>query len=166
MKCDKCNKKATVHDVLIKDGKPADIHLCIDHALEAGYPLSPEAEVQALTGKAKVVAQFSASMTRREKPQKCAACGLTFAAFRKSGTLGCPACYDAFMPALGLLIERAHGGAKAHVGRRPVGSDQSEQRTALRAGLLKELQSAITAEQYERAAKIRDQLHALEVHPS
>lgn len=162
MKCDRCDKKATVHDVLIKEGKPIDIHLCTDHAIEAGYSVIPEVSLQVITGKAKGASAQLPLGAHREKPMKCAACGLTFAAFRKTGRLGCSACYDAFMPTLGAVIERAQAGATSHIGRRPTGSDEVQRRQDLRMRLLKEIEKAIAAEQYERAAQIRDEIHKLD----
>ncbi len=161
MKCDKCNKQAVVHEVTIKNGVTNELHLCGEHAIEAGF--SPPVE--------KPVVQLLASMMTtaaaegghpREKPTKCPACGLTMGVFKKTGALGCPACYDAFMPTLGQIIERAQAGASAHVGRRPGGSDDIRRVQALRAKLTRDLEAAVIAEQYERAAALRDEMAALD----
>jgi protein-arginine kinase activator protein McsA len=44
----------------------------------------------------------------------------------------------------------------------PRGSDDSQRVQAVRASLMRDLEAAITAEQYERAASIRDQLTSLD----
>jgi protein-arginine kinase activator protein McsA len=66
------------------------------------------------------------------------------------------------MPMLGDIIERAQAGATAHTGMHPRGSDDSQRVQAVRASLMRDLEAAITAEQYERAASIRDQLTSLD----
>jgi protein-arginine kinase activator protein McsA len=92
---------------------------------------------------------------------RCPGCGLPFADFRQTGLLGCPACYDAFMPQIGAVIERAQAGAVHHVGRSPQRLEGMADRVALRKRLMQELETAIAAEQYERAARLRDQLQGL-----
>lgn len=108
----------------------------------------------------------------------CTGCGMTYDEFRKIGRLGCARCYDAFGPPLRRLLKRIHG-ADTHSGRGPRPavptttettqdnpvtvpselSDVDQQNVdALRAAL----QEAVDAEQYERAADLRDQITRLE----
>ena len=49
----------------------------------------------------------------------CPKCGITFREFRTQGQLGCRHDYEVFAEHLGPLIERAHGGATRHTGKRP-----------------------------------------------
>jgi protein-arginine kinase activator protein McsA len=65
------------------------------------------------------------------------------------------------MPQLGAVIERAQGGAVHHVGRVPPRMEGMADRAAMRTRLLQELDAAVAAEQYERAARLRDQLQNL-----
>ncbi len=160
MKCDLCNKQAVVHELTVKDGVTTEMHLCSEHAVEAGFSLPKEKPVAQLL--ASYLAASAEPPQPREKPQKCAACGLTFGAFKKTGALGCPACYDSFMPTLGQIIERAQAGASAHVGKRPGGSDDLRRVQALRAKLMHDLEAAVVAEQYERAASLRDEIASLD----
>jgi protein-arginine kinase activator protein McsA len=116
-----------------------------------------------------VLAQFAGQIpavqvSARREPiaaARCPGCGLPFADFRQTGLLGCPACYDAFMPQIGAMIERAQAGAVHHVGRSPQRLEGMADRVALRKRLMQELETAIAAEQYERAARLRDQLQGL-----
>ncbi len=159
MKCDLCNKQAVVHEVTIKQGTSKEVHLCAEHAAEVGFQLPTETPMAKILGAVAATVEAGPS---RERTARCAACGLTFAGFRKAGALGCPACYDAFMPMLGEVIERSQAGATAHTGVRPRGSDDAQRQQAIRGALMRDLEAAITAEQYERAATIRDQLTALD----
>jgi protein arginine kinase activator len=159
MKCDHCNSPAVVHELLIRNGKTAEVHLCAEHALAAGLAVpaaQPVAEVLLHIAKS---TEGDAARTRARA--SCTGCGVTFAEFRKSGTLGCPACYDSFQPMLGQVIERAQAGGTAHVGRAPKAAAELELRRARREKLMRELESAVTAEQYERAAHLRDELAAI-----
>ena len=161
MKCDKCDKPAAVHEVTIKNGVKREIHLCAEHAAELGLVHS-KAEVpinQMLT-------QFVISQSSGSAPKQaagatdvaCPTCGMTFSQFRRSGTLGCGDCYDALEKVLGPLVERAHEGATHHVGKTPCRAGGSLDRQLELRRLVGELDRAIAAEQYERAAQIRDRL--------
>ncbi|MGE3108741.1 MAG: UvrB/UvrC motif-containing protein [Phycisphaerales bacterium] len=116
----------------------------------------------------------------------CAACGLELAQFRSTGLLGCPECYHAFESVLGPLIERAHEGATHHTGKVPRALDkggrpaagesayadlgrEERARAARRAerekraaALRAQLADAVAAEQYERAARLRDEVAGVE----
>jgi protein arginine kinase activator len=159
MKCDHCDSPAVVHELLIRNGKTAEVHLCAEHALAAGLAVpatQPVAEVLLHIAKS---TQGDSARTRARA--SCTGCGVSFAEFRKTGTLGCPACYDSFQPMLGQVIERAQAGGVAHVGRAPKAAAELELRRARREKLVRELESAVTAEQYERAAGLRDELAAI-----
>lgn len=161
MNCDHCDKPAVVHEIVIKGGDSKEVHLCSDHAIAAGYPLPVEQPLADIFPKLGSVAKVEAAKSK-ERSAKCAACGLTFTIFRKSATLGCPACYDAFMPMIEKVIESAQDGATHHLGRTPVGGAEIERVQNLRVKMMRDLEAAIAAEQYERAAKLRDELKALD----
>ena len=159
MKCDHCENPAVVHELLIRNGATREVHLCAEHALAAGLAVpaaQPVAEVLLHIAKSK---QGDAARTRALA--SCTGCGVSFTEFRKTGTLGCPACYDSFQPMLGQVIERAQAGGTAHVGRAPKAAAEVELRRVRREKLMRELETAVTAEQYERAARLRDELAAI-----
>ncbi|MBX3355330.1 MAG: UvrB/UvrC motif-containing protein [Phycisphaeraceae bacterium] len=157
-KCDHCDKPAVVHEVVIRNGKTSEVHLCAEHAQAHGFEIPP---LPVTTLLSKIVEQHG-EVRRGKGTGTCPGCGLTVLEFRQSGILGCPSCYDAFQPDLGTLIARAQAGATHHVGRAPSGSPGRVERGLQRARLLQELQAAVAAEQYERAARLRDRLHALD----
>lgn len=118
----------------------------------------------------------------------CPTCGQTQQQFRQTGLLGCPHCYAAFEAQLGALMARAHDGGTHHVGKRParlgkgpmpmravqppaapVAGGSAKARPGTAAGLSARIQAmrqqladAVAAEQYERAASLRDELKRLE----
>ena len=159
MKCDHCEQPAVVHEVLIRNGKTTEVHLCAEHALAAGLAVpaaQPVAEVLLHIAKSK-----QEEAARARALASCTGCGVSFTEFRKTGTLGCSACYDSFQPMLGQVIERAQAGGTAHVGRAPKAVAEVETRRVRREKLLRDLETAVSAEQYERAARLRDELAAI-----
>lgn len=154
MKCDHCDKPAVVHEVVIKNGAKSEVHLCQAHAASAGYVPEPQ-PINQLLGSFTPASRKSASVPA------CGGCGMTLAQFRQHGNLGCEACYQAFEAMLEPLIERAHAGGTHHLGRKPRGSKERLDLRELRMKLVRELDEAVAAEQYERAAKLRDRLHGL-----
>jgi len=157
-KCDHCDKSAVVHEVVIRNGVTSEIHLCAQHAQAKGYevPVTPVATLLS-----KIVEQHGLAK-RGKGAGTCPGCGLTVLEFRQSGILGCPACYDAFQPDLGALIARAQAGATHHTGRAPRRASGNVERGMQRARLVQELSAAVAAEQYERAARLRDRLRQLD----
>ena len=93
----------------------------------------------------------------------CAGCGLSFAQFRQTGRVGCADCYRSFENELSPLIERAQNGGNHHTGKTPRRAGTSIDRQLLIQRLVKELDHAVAAEQYERAAKLRDRLSSLDL---
>ena len=93
----------------------------------------------------------------------CPNCGLTSGQFRSGGRLGCEQCYEAFADLLAPLLEQVHEGMK-HVGTAPGAPPPPPDRLASNISLpalQQELDHAIVSEAYERAAKLRDEIHCL-----
>lgn len=162
MHCDHCDKPALVHEVVLRNGKRREVHLCEDHAKEAGYVLPSTQPISALLGQIVASAPALAKAARSAPQPVCVACGLAFHQFRQTGVLGCPACYEAFGAPLASLIEKAHAGAVHHVGKTPRRGGGAIDLLLLRQRLERELAEAVAAEQYERAATLRDRMRELD----
>jgi len=158
-KCDKCDKPATIHLTEIVSGEKIEKHLCEDCAVAEGITVKANVPISQLLES--FILQ-SSSDDEEQAAEKCDVCGMTFAEFRSRGLLGCPHDYDAFEASLAPLLERAHDGATQHIGKVPhrASSDQKKQNAMLR--LRAELKGAVAAEDYERAAVLRDQIKQLE----
>jgi len=172
-KCDKCDRPATHHAVENHKGQKTEKHLCDEHAAEDGMSLhAAHAPInELLTNFIKMSGNTSGSApadkkhTRKRPGRSCPDCGLRFAEFREKSILGCAGCYKAFERSLLPLLERAHEGGTQHVGKVPRRSGGGEQRQLLIARMRKRLDAAIAAENYELAAKLRDELAGLEDPP-
>lgn len=160
-KCDKCDRPATHHSVEIVKGHKIEKHLCDLHAAEEGLAIkavhTPINEL--LTNFVKlhsgVAPQSSLELT-------CEECGLTFSQFRESSLMGCPHCYKSFESPLGPLLERAHEGGTHHIGKVPRRAGAGEQRQAQLMRMRKRLDEAVAGEDYELAARLRDDIRRFE----
>ncbi|MFV1959584.1 MAG: UvrB/UvrC motif-containing protein [Planctomycetota bacterium] len=159
MVCQFCGKNpATIHFTEIKDGKKHELHICEACASEQGLA----AGVPAVLGN---LMQMDPPAHKRETSTEglaCPHCGITFDEFRTKGRLGCPHDYLVFAEALDSLVDKIHG-AHRHTGRLPRGrrtvdTDLAEHLLRLR----HELQESIRTEDYENAARLRDEIRALE----
>ena len=95
-----------------------------------------------------------------KEEKKCPVCGMTFREFARNGMAGCPACYETFAEELKPAISRVHGHS-THSGRVPMRLREKYDTAKRIAELEAERDSAVKAENYERAAEIRDELKKL-----
>lgn len=165
--CDLCNKaRATVKITRIDPGEIKEMLVCQSCASEHS-PLHRRSEeagagLQALFANLLKEKEAEEAAARPgEKPATCATCGLPFDTYRKTFLLGCPACYESFEEALLADLRKIHGDTH-HRGKCPKGQAADIQRQANLAVLRQRLSEAIAREDFEAAARIRDQLRAAE----
>ncbi len=91
----------------------------------------------------------------------CPNCGITFREFRSQGRLGCPHDYIAFAKELKPLLENIHGETQ-HNGKFPKRAPHASQLQYRLIKLRSDLRNAVEEEEYERAARIRDEIQSLE----
>jgi len=159
-KCQFCSNPATVHLTEFLDKKKGEMHLCETCARKQNVITDSP---QALNVPALLQLMFgSVPPTGRESAPDavCPECGTPYAHFRAQGRLGCPHDYEVFRPLLAPLIEKVHNHAGRHVGKVPRRHRQRMQ-IAHRVDLEAQLKSAVAAEQYEEAARLRDSIRAL-----
>jgi protein arginine kinase activator len=150
LQCSLCAEVATVHLSQVVGGKVTKVHLC-EACAGKGGAVDPAvfqlADALQAPGPA-------AELT-------CPHCGFTDVDFRKRGRLGCPSCWETFGGVLSPLLLKVQPEV-AHVGRAPAGTAPlgrlRHQLAAARAALA----AAIATEDYEQAAKSRDEIAALE----
>ncbi len=159
MVCDNCGStEAVVHLTQIVNNQMSTHRLCEKCAAEKGLESTPEPASIPLTD---FLAQMGKDPAPDTNPQ-CSFCGLTFKDFRETGRLGCPHCYETFASHLQRLLRRVHGGTQ-HVGKVYLPPDPSASELERRLeGLRRKLHRAVEAEDFERAAELRDQIRSLE----
>ncbi len=93
---------------------------------------------------------------------QCPHCGYQFETFRQTGRLGCTRCYESFAQVLQPLIAGIHGNL-AHVDEGPPpGPPVVPEPTDRLSELKRKLKEAVQHENFEEAAKLRDEIHSLE----
>jgi len=90
---------------------------------------------------------------------ECPRCGLSKGDFDKNGRFGCGECYRVFQPFLPALLGRIHPGLR-HEGKAPRSNLSREVVEARLKRLQGELDQAVALEDFEAAARIRDELSA------
>ena len=161
MVCELCKQsQATVHLTEIVNEQMTELHLCEACANQKG------AQVESHFGLADLLsglADYSKTQEPEEVTSKtCPTCGMSYDDFRKVGRLGCADCYATFRRSLGSLLKRIHG-SPIHVGKSPARllKPSKVAKTEL-LDLKRKLEQAIEREEFEQAAKLRDQVRRLE----
>ncbi len=155
--CDHCDRPATYHSVEIIKGQKIEKHLCEFHAAQEGQS-GKESHTPINELLTNFVKLHSGAATAEQQDAVCENCGMTFAQFRETSLLGCPNCYKSFETQLAPLLERAHEGGTHHLGKVPKRAGAGEQRQAYLLRMRKRLSEAVAAEDYELAARLRDEV--------
>ena len=141
MTCQKCgSREATVHYQAQQNGDAQALRLCATCAAQMGitnfygFADSPFSSF------------FSGGRT-------CPTCGLHEQTLRQDGRVGCADCYTQFADILQPYIKRVQGAVQH------VGVTQQEDATDT---LKNKLAQAIAQENYEEAARLRDEIRRLE----
>ena len=165
MICDECGvNTATIKLMTISGGEKTERHLCTQcmRRLRGQFGV---VDLSSLAGILSGLLQQAAKQLSPEEAEaaaglSCQGCGQSYEAFRESGFLGCAQCYQAFREPLTTLLKRVQGHAQ-HCGRIPGRkTDDVSLRLSL-SRMRQQLNRAIAQEEYEEAARLRDQIRAL-----
>ncbi|WP_425059770.1 Protein-arginine kinase activator protein [Sporomusa carbonis] len=168
MLCDECQKEpACVHITKIINQQKIEKHLCEQCAQKSGEIMGKN--FNNIFGSKFSVHDFLKEMFNYTLPDNvrqtgepvCTECGLSYSEFSRNGKFGCSGCYQAFGAQLEPMIKRIHGTA-THSGKIP-------KRNGVKFGMQQrikqlrhELEQCVCREEYEQAAKLRDEIKALE----
>lgn len=179
MLCDICNiNEATIHVQEINQGKKKTLNICTHCAAE--HNLS-EKEIEGFN-LAEILYNLSSQMLNKQpheevnenespslenpdfsdflKHLKCT-CGWDTVKFRETGRLGCAECYKVFAPLLKDALKSMHKGT-FHIGKVPGAQVDQNGKIAMKImSLQKKLEECVQKEEYEEAAKIRDEINKI-----
>lgn len=158
MVCDACkNEEATVFLTQIVGGKMQKVNLC-EACSKAKGVTDPTgfalADLLLGLGAAQDIEKAPVAL-------KCTVCGFTQADFKKTGRLGCSACYDTFSEGLEGMLKNMHKGTH-HTGKAPKRFQKNRLFGQQMRTLKADLDQAVAAEEYEKAASLRDRIRQLE----
>lgn len=158
MMCDHCGKNpATTHLKTVVNGVVHQSHLCAYCAAKEGYNNFGSLSLTNL-----LTSMFSDSIgSGHSVSKRCDCCGCSFSDIVESGRVGCSECYATFRDELIPSLNRLHGKA-FHIGAAPEKETDSKKQENKLKELRKELLEAIDNEEFENAAKLRDEIRALE----
>jgi protein arginine kinase activator len=159
MFCDVCqSKEATVFLTQIVEGKMQKVNLCEGCSKEKG--------VNDPTGfaLADLLLGLGAAQEIEKNPggNRCPVCGFSQADFKKTGRLGCSACYDAFAEGLSGMLKNMHRGS-IHTGKVPARLAVARRRSQELSSLQAALEKAVKEEHFEEAASLRDKIRLIEL---
>ena len=160
MLCQYCKQhNANTHIKRTVNGNTTELYVCSDCASKLKIDLynTSAFDVGNLFG-----GLFTApSLLQTDAAEHCNTCGKSFREIVQSGIVGCPDCYVQFFDRLQPSIQRIHGKT-SHVGKvAEAGSAQSRKKLEL-ITLKDELSKALSLQEYERCATLRDRIKELE----
>lgn len=163
MDCQKCQQRpANVHITQIVNGEKQETHLCEQCAqamkVNLGFPQFPLNNLTNLFG---FLTMTPGTDNTPIIEDKCPSCQSPFRKIGELGYVGCSECYQHFSSQLEPVLRKIHGSGEHH-GKIPsrmgtsfiLRKEADELKTALK--------QAVEREEYEEAARIRDQIKALE----
>ena len=166
MLCQNCHQKeATVHLTQVVDGKAEKYHLCEECAAQKGIdvhadPVDLGGMMEKLKDQLAHLKEDLDAPRAAPGPAVCPSCGMTRTEILKKGRLGCDRCYETFAAEmLPVVVSLQHGDQ--HLGKVPRRSSVRMKNSVEEARLRRELDKAVAGENYELAAKLRDQIKAL-----
>ncbi|HOV33022.1 MAG TPA: UvrB/UvrC motif-containing protein [Candidatus Hydrogenedens sp.] len=162
MLCQRCHKRvATIRYAEVIDGHVTEMSLCPECLLEVqsnpkGFNLSSD-ERQIIGQK-----EIKESNVKKAKAL-CSVCGTQLSYIQEKNKLGCFTCYKSFGPEIESILEVIQGGS-SHIGKKlNYPNDEERVQTQLLLDAKKALiRQVIKAEDYESAAKLRDEILDLE----
>lgn len=162
MFCEICKKNpAKIHVTQIKDNQKTSVHLCQECAHEkgvAGPAINTHFSVADL-----LAGLLKGHEELGEVPdvqRTCLECGLSYNSFRESGRFGCSQCYETFREEIRPLLQKIQKGTR-HTGKIPkrCGKEVLVERTM--ADLRQQLREAVSEENFEEAARLRDRIRGM-----
>ena len=162
MLCEECQKRqACVHITKVNNNHKTEKHLCEYCAHQAGeFSFSSDAglSVQDL-----LKGMFSQGFVEPQHKSllECPNCGMAYSDFRHNGKIGCSVCYSTFADRLERMMRRIHG-ANVHTGKVPLRTGGAVAARQQLKKMKRQLERYIASEEYENAAKLRDEIRQLE----
>lgn len=163
MLCDDCKERpASVHITKINNSKKTEKHLCDTCAQKSGeLTFSTDAQHTVQDFLKGMFSHGISGIPAQRSENACPHCGMSYNDFSRGGKIGCSKCFATFGERLRPLLRRIHG-TNSHTGKVPKrgGGKRTVQRKLHQ--LRQELERYIGLEEYEQAARVRDEIRLLE----
>ncbi len=161
MLCDIChNAEGIIFVESMTPSGPRKITLCNACALARGINPPIPSNPKLLAGIFKEIDERNAKNNPDEK-KLCPVCAKSLAFIKRTGTVGCPECYNVFKEEIKQNMQE-HGILGKYTGSMPKRLAGFRNSLTDRADLQKKLDEAVALENYEKAAFYRDCIRCLE----
>ena len=161
MLCEECGKNQATVSITVTTGSGTNTRRLCPECMKKMELNLVKGDIQSFLSS--VLSVLGNEKKTEEKPSVvCTACGLSYAEFEHTGRLGCAQCYRDFASYLKPSLQKIHGRTQ-HAGRKPKAfvpdpQDELNQRII---ELRKQMEEAVADENFEEAARLRDELRAL-----
>lgn len=161
--CEDCGKKpATFHMTEIINGKSKESHLCEECASKNDdFNFNPSFTIQNLLSGLLDMPNEADYKPEYIEDITCENCGTTYEEFKRNSKFGCSKCYDSFREKLEPLLKKIHGH-DTHIGKFPKRTGGAIKIKKDIDTLRKKLEKAVSDEEFELAAKLRDEIRNLQ----
>ena len=151
MICEKCGKNnATVMYTQIVNGQKSSLNIC-----------SACASQESIFDNLGSLLSFGSR--QQGSNSVCPCCSMTLSEFTRRGKVGCGECYNTFRSHAAAMLKKIHGTAK-HIDTQPKEKpDKVPEKEVSEIDVLRnELKMAISSEDFEKAALLRDKIREME----
>ncbi len=157
MLCEECQKNEATVSITVTVGSEVKTRRLCPECMKRMEQSLTKGDVQGFLSA--ILSMMGASSAEE---LTCGGCGLKYSEFEKTGRLGCAQCYQDFSERLDPLLQRIHG-RNQHAGRRPNGAElpKEDENAILLAELRRKMEEAVANENFEDAAKYRDEIRSL-----
>lgn len=171
MICENCKQRpATVTVTMTKDEQQIEKHYCEvcsgkqDFAQTGSNSkaLSIEEIFSSWFGIPTWSADAPHQKDEKQTLAQCEKCGMNYEQFLREGKFNCASCYESFHELLPKVFKRLHNGATEHTGKIPSRLNNKYKVKKQIESLRELMKEVIQAENFEKAALIRDEIKELE----
>ena len=161
MLCEICAVKKSVFHIKQIIGKEIiELHLCESCASLRGIGTKKEQMDFSISNLLTDLVEVESTAKKSAKKNICKKCGFTLSKFKKSGCLGCSECYLSFSMEIRDLLEKMFSKTQ-HKGKYPKKFQAYKTFVCDIQSLKKKLENAISKEDYELAAILRDRINEM-----
>ncbi len=161
MKCENCRKNRA--DFIYTEsinGKKKEIYLCNKCAHKLGLDDFNFNLANFFFDTVDTPAKYAEAKPKLDETQICKVCGFSFDDIVNLGKFGCSNCYDTFSDKLDKVFLKMHGKNR-YKGKKLNIEGIKENKEEIIERLEKELKESVLREDYENAAKLRDEIKEL-----
>mgnify|MGYP003397495172 FL=1 len=169
MICEHCKERhANVTVTQVQNGEKMERHYC-EVCASKFHPFQFDLKDEPISLQQFITNWFGSPLKQttkegqslQNKPKNCPTCEMSYSQFLKKGKFGCASCYATFKPYLPPMFNKLHAGTK----HKPTSEEMLSPRRQIQLQvqqMREQIKVAIEEERFEDAAKLRDEIKALE----